>query len=76
MPVTFSTNSLRTRSAWANTSGRVRIEHDLQQALAVAQIDENDAAVIAAAMGPAGDGDDLADQRFADLTAIVGAHKL
>jgi hypothetical protein len=40
----------------------VRIEDDLQQPLAVAQVDENDAAMVAAAMGPAGDGDDLADR--------------
>ena len=54
----------------------VRVEYDLQQPLAVAQIDENDAAVVAAAVGPAGHGDDLADRGFADLTAIVSAHKL
>jgi hypothetical protein len=30
--------------------------------------------VIAAAMRPTGDGDDLADRRFADLAAIMSAH--
>ncbi len=39
--------------------GLVGVEDDLQQALAIAQVDENDAAVIAAAVRPAGDGDDL-----------------
>jgi len=34
----------------------------LQQPLAIAQIDENDAAMIAAAMGPTGDGDYLPGQ--------------
>ena len=56
--------------------GGIRIEHDLQQPLAVAQVDEDDAAVVAAAMGPAGHRDDLADRGFADLAAIVSAHKL
>ena len=55
---------------------RIRVENDLKKSLAVAQVDEDDTAVIAPAMRPAGHGDDLADQRFADLTAIVSAHKL
>ena len=75
-PVTSSTNSLRTRSALANTSARIRIEHDLQQALPVAQVDEDDAAMIAAAVRPAGHRDDFADRRFVDLTAILSAHSL
>jgi hypothetical protein len=54
----------------------IRIEHDLQQSLAIAQVDEDDAAMIAPPMGPAGHGDHLTDQRLADLTAIVSAHKL
>ena len=54
----------------------VRVEHDLQQPLAVAQVDEDDAAVVAAAVGPASHGDHLAYQGFADLPAIVSAHKL
>ena len=56
--------------------GGVRIEHDLQQPLAVAQVDENDAAVVAPPMRPTGHRDDLADRRFADLTTIMSAHKL
>jgi hypothetical protein len=32
--------------------------------------------VVAPPMGPAGHGDHLTDQRLADLTAIVSAHKL
>ncbi len=40
----------------------VGIEYDLQQPLAIAQIDENDAAMVAAAMRPTGDRDDLPGQ--------------
>jgi hypothetical protein len=42
--------------------GLVRIEHDLQQPLAIAQIDEDDAAMVTAAMRPTGDRDDLPGQ--------------
>ena len=52
----------------------VRIEHHLQQAFAIAQVDEDHPAMVAAAMHPAGDGDFLADQLLADLAAIVAAH--
>ncbi len=53
---------------------RIRIEHDLQQPLAIAQVDENHPAMIAAPMHPAGHADFLADEGFVDLAAIVGAH--
>ena len=62
LPVTRITNSLRSRSASLNTAARIRVEHDLQQPLAVAQVDEDDPAVIAPAMHPAGDRDLLAEQ--------------
>ncbi len=52
----------------------IRIEHDLQQPFAIAQIDEDHAAMIAAAMHPAGDAEFLADESFVDLTAVVGTH--
>ena len=67
---------MRTRSAMANTSGRVGVEHDLQQSLAITQVDEDHPAVVAAAMRPAGHGDHLTGQGLVDLTAIMGAHKL
>ncbi len=41
--------------------GGIRIEHHLQQAFAVAQVDENHAAVVAPAMHPAGHRDLLAE---------------
>ena len=50
----------------------VRIEHDLHEALAVAQVDEDDAAVIAAAMDPAGQRDDLSQMAAVDAAAVVG----
>jgi len=40
----------------------VRIEYDLQQSLTIAQVDENDAAMIATTLGPAGHGDGLSDR--------------
>ena len=52
-PVTFTTNSLRSFSAVAKVAGVVGIAHDLHQAFAVAQIDEDHAAMIAAAVHPA-----------------------
>jgi hypothetical protein len=45
----------------------------LQQTFAVAQIDENDAAVVAAAMNPAADGNDLAESGTVDAATIVSA---
>ena len=48
-------------------------EDDLGDAFAVAQIDENDAAVVAAGIDPAGKGDGLADVIYAELMAEMGA---
>jgi nitrate reductase NapAB chaperone NapD len=50
------------------------IEDHLQQAFAVAQVDEDHATVIAAAMDPAGNGDFLANRRGFDVAAIVRTH--
>ena len=54
--------------------GPVRIEHDLQQALPIAQIDEDHATVIAPPVHPATGRDLLADQRFINMSAIMAAH--
>ena len=54
---TRTTNSCRSFSAVANIAWLIRMEHDLHQALAVAQVDEDHAAVIAPPMHPAGDRD-------------------
>ncbi len=54
---------------------RIGIEDDLQQALAIAQIDEDDPAMITPAVHPAGHLDRLADQLLIDLSAVVGAHR-
>ena len=54
--------------------GRVGIDHDLHQALAVPQVDEDHAAMVAAAVNPAEQGDGLAQEAFVDQSAVVGAH--
>ena len=50
------------------------VENHLQQPLAIPQIDEDYAAVIAPPMHPAGDGDLLADMGAVHETAVVAAH--
>ena len=58
MPRTSSTNSLRTRLATSVAcAGLGLVDDDLRQAVAVAQVDEDEPAVVAAAMHPAGDPD-------------------
>jgi len=54
--------------------GGVRVEHDLKEPRSVAQVDEDDAAVVAPAVHPAGHLERAARQGFADFAAIVGAH--
>ena len=51
-----------------------RIEHDLHQAFAIAQIDEYHPAMIASAMNPAGNADALGNQLLINLSAVVGSH--
>ncbi len=50
------------------------IKHHLQQALAVAQVDENDAAVIAPPMHPAGHLDFFLREGRAHLAAVMATH--
>ena len=52
----------------------VRIADHLRQALAVSQVDENHAAMVAAPVGPAGQRHDLADQRRRQFAAVVASH--
>ena len=54
--------------------GVLRVEVDLRDALAVAQVAENQAAVIAATAHPAGEGDLLAHVLGAKLAAGAGVH--
>ena len=54
---------------------RVRVEHALQQPFAIAQVDEDHAAVIAPAVGPSAQRDFLAGVRGAQVAAVVGAHE-
>ena len=54
----------------------LRPRHDLAEALAVAQVDEDDAAEVAAGRGPAHEGHRLADVVVAQLPAVVGADEV
>src|SRR5208283_5277199 len=51
--------------------GFLRLEDDLGQAVAVAQVDEKQGALIAVAIDPAVEGDVLANVSFTQLTASV-----
>ena len=53
--------------------GRIRVDHDLGQAVMVAQIDELDAAMVADAVAPAREADARADVAVAERAAGVGA---
>src|SRR5207245_2911179 len=50
------------------------IADDLHQAFAVAQVDEDDAAVVAATVHPAAQADGLAEQCLIGEAAVVGSH--
>ena len=67
------TNSLRSVLGGRERRGAVRVADDLHQAFAVAQVDEDDAAVVAAAMDPAHQRDGLAEVAAVDAAAVVGA---
>ena len=54
--------------------GPVGIADDLGDAFAVAQVDEDHAAMVAAAMVPAAEGDDLVDMAGIELAAVMGTH--
>ncbi len=54
--------------------GAVRIAHHLHQAFAVAQVDENDAAMIATTMHPAAQADGLAEKYLSGEAAVLGSH--
>ena len=53
----------------------VRVTDDLQQTFAVAQVDEDDSAVVTATVGPTVKGHRLTDEFFIDKTGIFGTHK-
>ena len=55
-------------------AGVLRVKGDLRHALAVAQVNEDEAAVVAAVPDPAGQRDRLADVLAAQLAAAVGVH--
>jgi hypothetical protein len=53
----------------------VWVEHALGQTLTVAQVDENDAAVVARGVHPTDERDRLIDMGFAEFVAMMGTHK-
>ena len=55
--------------------GAVGVAHDLHEAFAVAQIDKDNAAVVAPAIDPAAQGNGLPHQGFSNLTAINRTHR-
>jgi hypothetical protein len=55
--------------------GTIRVENDLQQALTIAKIDEDDSTVVAPPVNPAADLDFLSNERLVDLSAIVTTHR-
>jgi hypothetical protein len=57
--------------AWA--SGRCRLEDDLGEALAIAEVDEDGAAMVAAVLDPAEQDDGLADVAGGELATGVSA---
>ncbi len=56
--------------------GAVRVANHLHEALAVAQVDEDHAAVVAPAVGPAEQRHGLAEETGGDVAAVVGSHFL
>jgi hypothetical protein len=54
--------------------GPVRVEYDLQQALAITEVYEDHATVVTAPVHPAADRHFFADQRLFNLSAIMAAH--
>jgi hypothetical protein len=52
----------------------IRVAYHLRQSLAVAQVDEDHAAMVAAPVCPSAQGDSAIDERGAQLSAIVAAH--
>ena len=55
--------------------GPVRVAHHLHQPFAIAQVDEDDAAVVPAAVHPAAQGDDLVEVGGSDVSAVVSSHE-
>ena len=55
--------------------GAVRIADDLDEPFAIAQVDEDNAAVVAAAVYPAAQRDGLAQQGFGHQTAVFRSHR-
>ena len=73
-PRAWITNSLRSACATSAACGRVLgVDHDLEQALLVAEVDEDEPAVVAAGRDPAGDGHASAPRRRPQRAAALVA---
>ena len=74
-PVTLITYSARSVLLASITLGAAvgRVEHDLRHAVAVAEVDEQAAAVVAVGVDPAAEGDGLADVSVAKFAAGVSS---
>jgi hypothetical protein len=55
--------------------GSIGIAHDLHQAFAISQVNENDAAMVAPSMYPAEQSNRLADEFGVDQARVFGSHK-
>ncbi|CAM2152284.1 conserved hypothetical protein [Paraburkholderia tropica] len=55
--------------------GAIRVADDLNEAFAVAQVDEDNAAVVAAALHPSAQRNSLAQQLFGHQTAVFRSHR-
>ena len=75
LPVTLTTHSLRSAAALLEQFLRQigRVEHGLRAAFAVADVNEDEAAEVAAGMDPAGQRDGLPDVRRAQFVAMMRA---
>jgi hypothetical protein len=55
--------------------GAVRIANDLNKTFAIAEVNEDHAAVVAATVGPTVEGHSLADEGLVDQARVHGSHK-
>ena len=73
LPVTVITLSVRTRLEPSVNTGLRAVDHDLGHAVVIAQVDEQQIAVVALALDPAGQAGLLADMLRPQLAAGMGS---
>jgi hypothetical protein len=73
-PTAVACTTPRTPGNFSSYARRVgRIEHDLRHAIAVAEVDEQAAAVVAVGVDPTAEGDDVAHMNIAKFAAGVSS---